>query len=379
MPFQELSVMEQREEFVCLAQRAGANLSQLCRRYGISRKTGYKWLARAADAAPDDIWSADRPRRPKTSPSRTPPQIEAAVLAVRDAHPAWGGRKIRHVLEREGLAPVPAASTISAILTRHGRIGAAASRAATPFIRFEHDAPNRLWQMDFKGHFRLDTGRCHPLTVLDDHSRFSLRLEACANERGATVKDRLTEGFRRYGLPEAMVMDNGAPWGNGPGSPFTPLTVWLMQLGIRVTHGRPYHPQTQGKDERFHRTLKAELLDLVRLRDLDHCQRHFDRWRHIYNHQRPHQALAMAVPAERYIPSARAFPEPLPGPDYAPGEIIRKVQQGGFISFNGRQIRLCKAFRGHLLAIRPTSTDGLWNACFGANIVARIDLREANA
>ena len=374
MPFMELSVMDQREEFVRLVRRDGANLSALCRRYGISRKTGYKWLARAEAAEPETPWAADRSRRPRHSPGRTPAAMEAAVLAVRDAHPVWGGRKIRRVLERQGRSGVPSASTITAILARHGRHGGAGSGTGQRYIRFEHDAPNRLWQMDFKGHFATDGGRCHALTVLDDHSRFSLGLQACANERGTTVRERLTTCFRRYGLPEAMVMDNGSPWGDRSGSPHTPLTVWLLQLGIRVTHGRPYHPQTQGKDERFHRTLKAELLAFHRFRDLDHCQRKFDAWRHVYNHQRPHQALDLAVPADRYQPSPRDFPERLPEPDYAPGEIVRKVQDGGFISFRGHKVRLCKAFRGHNLALRPTADDGVWTACFGAHPIARIDL-----
>jgi transposase InsO family protein len=352
MPFREVSVMLQREEFVRLASQAGSNVTELCGRYGISRKTGYKWLGRRA--ALDDVgWSADQSRRPHGSPHRTAAAVEALVLAVRDTHPAWGGRKIQRVLQRAGQA-APSASTITAILARHGRIDAAAGRA--PFLRFEHAAPNRLWQMDFKGHFAIDTGRCHPLTVLDDHSRFALCLSACPDETGVRVKDRLCAAFRRYGLPEAMVMDNGSPWGDGPGSPWTPLTVWLLQLGIRVAHGRPYHPQTQGKDERFHRR--------------------FDDWRHVYNTVRPHQAIAMAVPADRYRISPVRFPERIDPPDYAPGEIVRKVQHGGLISFKGRQIRLCKAFRGHAVALRPTDIDGLWNACFGVHRIAQVDLRD---
>jgi len=373
MPFQELSVMSQREEFARLASQAGANIAELCRRYGISRKTGYKWLERYRTRA-SHIWSADQSRCPHGSPSRTASSIEAAVLVVRDANPVWGGRKIKRVLEREGIA-APAISTITAILDRHGRLERDSSRMSQPFKRFEHDAPNRLWQMDFKGHFALDHGRCHPLTVLDDHSRFALGLSACANETGQTVKDRLSKIFRRYGLPEAMVMDNGAPWGDGPGSPWTPLTVWLMQLGIRVAHGRPYHPQTQGKDERFHRTLKAEVISCRSFRDLDDCQQRFDQWRHLYNTYRPHEAIGMAVPADRYRASLRAFPEQVAPPDYAPGECIRKVQQNGFIYFRGKEIRLCKAFRGHSLALRPTLVDGVWDACFGAHRVAQVDLR----
>ena len=145
--------------------------------------------------------------------------------------------------------------------------------------------------------------RCHPFTLLDDHSRFNLGLQACANERGETVQDRLTHVFRRYGLPQAMLMDNGAPWGNDSAQPFTPLTVWLMHLGISVHHSRPYHPQTLGKLERFHRSLKSELLAGTSFTDLEHCQRAFDTWRDFYNLERPHHALQLDTPVSRYLPS----------------------------------------------------------------------------
>jgi transposase InsO family protein len=375
MPFREQSIMSQRDEFARLASQAGSNFSELCRRWGISRPTGYKWLARYRGRAGDEAWMADRSRRPQHSPGQTAPAIEAAVLAVRDGHPAWGGRKIRWVLAREGLAP-PSASTISAILGRHGRLDPAASAAHSAFTRFEREAPNDLWQMDFKGHFATEAGRCHPLTVLDDHSRFSLSLTACANEQGSTVKHWLTQAFQRYGLPLSMIMDNGSPWGDGPGSPWTPLTVWLLQLGIRVSHGRPYHPQTQGKEERFHRSLKAEVLANSHFTDLDMCQRRFDDWRHLYNTGRPHEALGMTVPADRYRDSPRCFPDRLLPPDYAEHDRVRKVQDGGFICFQGHKIRLCKAFKGHPIALRPTATDGLWDACFGSHKIAQVDLRD---
>jgi len=172
--------------------------------------------------------------------------------------------------------------------------------------------------MDFKGHVALGSGRLHPLTVLDDHSRFAVVLAACADQRTATVRRHLVDAFRRYGLPAAMITDNGAPWGNGPGSPFTPLGVWLMEHDIRITHARPYHPQTMGKDERFHRSLKAEALSGPPFADLATAGRAIARWRHVYNHQRPHEALGLAVPASRYRPSRRDYVE-APRPfDYAP-------------------------------------------------------------
>ena len=164
--------------------------------------------------------------------------------------------------------------------------------------------------MDFKGHFALAQGRCHPLTVLDDCSRFNLCLAACGNEQGETVQGHLRAAFRRYGLPEWIIVDNGSPWGDGPNTPYTPLGVWLLRLGIGLSHSRPYHPQTLGKDERFHRTLKAELLGGPPFGDLGHCQRAFDRWRIVYNCERPHQALDLDVPAPGSDPVRVPSPRP---------------------------------------------------------------------
>jgi transposase InsO family protein len=375
MPFVERNVMSEREEFVMFAAREESNISALCRRFGISRKTGYKWLERHRQAAEGMGWSADRSRRPRTCPGRTDSAMEAAVLEVRAAHPAWGGRKIRHVLVASGLQTVPSASTVTAILARHDKIAPEASRAATPYVRFEHEAPNRLWQMDFKGHFAISAGRCHPLTVLDDHSRYNICLAACANEQGQTVKAHLTEAFRRYGLPDQMIMDNGAPWGDATGSPWTPLTVWLLMLAIRVSHGRSYHPQTQGKDERFHRSFKAEVLSCQSFATLADCQQRFDAWRSIYNRLRPHQALDMAVPASRYLPSPRPFPDVCRPPDYDQGETVLTVRQKGELRYKGKTLHLPKAFSGYKIAIRNNShDDNKIDICFGAQRIKTVDL-----
>lgn len=198
MGWQEVSIVQSRREFVRLANQEGANMAELCRRFEISRTTGYKWLDRACSEAEPSF--EDRSRRPHCSPTRTSDAMEAAVLKLRRQHPAWGGRKIRAVLIRRGLDSVPAASTITGILARHDLIDGEKSAAREAWIRFEHEAPNRLWQMDFKGHFEL-TGtatRCHPLTVIDDHSRFSLELGACAKtsiDRGfPTLRNARTHG-----------------------------------------------------------------------------------------------------------------------------------------------------------------------------------------
>lgn len=358
---------------VTLAGAAGLSFSQLCARFGISRKTGYKWLARAVSAEP----LSDRSRRPHASPRRTPDEVEAAVLALREQHPSWGGRKLRQRMLHLGATP-PAASTITAILSRHGRIDLAEAARHRAFQRFEHPHPNALWQMDFKGHFPMASARCHPLTVLDDHSRYALCLSACALETATTVRERLVWTFRRYGLPERINMDNGAPWGApaaGVDRPLTALTVWLRRLGVRCSHSRPYHPQTNGKDERFHRTLKRDVLHGQTYADLPACQRAFDRFREVYNAQRPHEALGLDVPASRYRPSERSYPEILPDVEYDAADEVRRVQYNGWVHFRGYELRIPKALAGQAIALRPSDIDGVWNVIFIAEQVATIDLR----
>jgi len=367
MPWQEVSIMEQRRAFVRLALQDGANRRELCRRFGIHPDTGYKWLERWA-AGEREL--GDRSRRPHTSPSRSGAEVEARVLAVRDAHPAWGARKITRCLERDGLK-APAVSTVHEILRRHGRIlppigGARACQ------RFEKEAPNLLWQMDFKGWIGLaDGARCHPLTIIDDHSRYVPCLKACADQRGSTVQDHLVTTFRRYGLPDAVFVDNGTPWGEG----WTRLGVWLLKLGVEVLHSRPYHPQSRGKNERFHRTLEAEVFAFERFRDLADVQRACDRWREVYNCERPHEALGQDVPASRYRPSPRAMPARLPVPEYDTHETVRTVSTTkAYVSFRGRPWKVPKAFRGERVAIRPLDRDGRYGIFFAAHQIAVIDL-----
>jgi transposase InsO family protein len=302
--------------------------------------------------------------------------VEARVLAVRTDHPVWGGRKIRRVLQDDGVAEAPSASTITDILRRHGRLDGPGTGETRHWTRFEHAEPNDLWQMDFKGHFAMREGRCHPLTVLDDHSRYSLTIGACDNERTTTVQAHLEKLFDRHGLPRRILTDNGSPWGtSGSSERHTVLTVWLMDIGVAVVHGRPYHPQTQGKDERFHRTLKSEVLDGRVFESLAQAQKAFDAWRHIYNTKRPHEALGLATPATRYRPSPRSMPRHIAPPDYEPQAHVRKVQSNGSISFGRRDIRTCKAFAGKYVALRATNTDGLFDLCYRSHRLAQIDLR----
>ena len=376
MPWAEVSTMSLRYEFVLLSLKASANMAELCRRFRVSRKTGYKWQKRFLSGGPSAL--KDRSRRPRRSPRRTAAPMQSAVIQLRRRR-RWGGRKIHHRLRTQGHRAVPAPSTISGILKRHGLIDPTESLKHQPLRRFERAQPNELWQMDFKGHFAIGTGRCHPLTVLDDHSRYSMALRACGKERGTTVQQALTATFRRYGLPEQMLMDNGSPWGSDPEHVLTPLTLWLIRLGIAVAHIRPYHPQSQGKDERFHRSLKAEVIRHHWFRDLSQCQRHFDRWRDIYNLERPHESLQMQPPAQRYRPSVRAFPEHLPAIEYAPGDQVRKVQDHGELFFKGSQFRISKALRGYPVALRPATQSSQWQVFFCTQWVATIDLRNPDA
>lgn len=376
MAFREVSVMEQRREFAVLAVAEGANIRELCRRFGISPTIGYKWIARFRREGLAGL--VERSRRPTMSPRRTPVAIEAKVLMVRErSNNAWGGRKIKRALEDLGELEIPAASTITEILRRHNRLTEAGLAAHPgPWQRFERSSPNELWQMDFKGHFAIHNGRCHPLTTLDDHSRYNVILAACGNEQSRTVRQHLQEAFRRYGLPLAMLMDGGPPWSDPGGDPLTSFRIWLMRLGIRVLRGRPHHPQTQGKEERFHRTLRAEVLSGRSFRDLDDCQRAFDQWRPRYNCERPHEAIDMATPAQRYRASPRSFPEHLPAIEYAPGDQVRKVDSDGFISFKNRPWRVSKALRGELIALRPTGEDGILTVHYCAHPIGVLNLRQ---
>jgi transposase InsO family protein len=374
MPWKELTTMSLRFEFVKFALADGSNIAQLCRRFDISRKTGYKWINRFLREGYPGL--ADLSRRPKTSPTRTGDALQNAILQVRQSHHAWGGRKIRKHLQNMGWQQVPAPSTITAILRRNGCIDPSESLKHMAWQRFEADSPNDLWQMDYKGHFAADQGRCHPLTVLDDHSRYSLGLQACSDEKTLTVRQQLIPIFQRYGLPKQMLMDNGSPWGSDKQHIFTPLTMWLIRQGIGIIHSRPFHPQTLGKDERFHRTFKAEVGQYCIGLSLKQCQRRFDTWRDVYNFQRPHEALDMQVPGARYQTSRRQYKENLPPIEYGPHEQVRKVQQGGCISYKGKEYPVPKAFFGERVAIRPTGADGLFDVYFCNQKIALLNVKE---
>jgi transposase InsO family protein len=373
MAFSAQSAEAQKLEFVRLARAEGMAFAELCRRFGVSRTCGCKWLGRYGAGGEPAL--AERSRRPLASPSRTPVAVEAAAVAVRTEHPAWGGRKIAKVLLREeGMTIAP--STVTGVLRRNGvPLGGEWARGPAP-IRFEAEAPNLLWQMDFKGHVAMaqNGARLHPLTVVDDHSRFALAIAACDNEREATVQAHLVATFRRYGLPRRMLTDNGSPWGTAAQGRFSALTVWLIEHGVAVGHARPLHPQTMGKDERFHRSLNAEVLRGTAFADLARAQAGLDRWRDIYNGRRPHEALGGAVPLDRYTPSPRAWSDAVEPFDYLEGDLLRRVQPNGRVSLGGRWRRVGRAFAGRVVALRPGELDGRYAVFFRHQHVADIDL-----
>lgn len=371
MPWRAVSLMSLRKEFIYMAENNAINFTDLCRRFEISRKTGYKWIQRYRSEGEAGL--ADRSRRPHRITRRVDPIIEEQIVSIRKAC-RWGARKIRQRLKNLAVGPVPACSTITAILHRHGLIGPEDCPGRQDWQRFEHPNPNSLWQMDFKAPVKTLAGVGHPLTVLDDHSRFNLCLHALPDQGGNGVKHRLTQTFIQYGLPDAMVMDNGSPWGFTTEHPYTTFSVWLIRLDIRVIHSRAYHPQTLGKDERFHRSLQYELLSRRQWRDLEHLQQSLLRWRDQYNLERPHDSLDLEVPISRYQPSTRRFPDALPPIQYPSAAYIRKVQDGGFVHFKGRLFRISRAFHGYPVGLIPTTTDGVYNLMFCNHKITTIDL-----
>ncbi|MDT4839955.1 IS481 family transposase ISEc19 [compost metagenome] len=365
--------MSSRYEFVQLASRPESKIRELCRRFEISPKTAYKWLKRYREEGEAGL--LERSRRPLHSPRRSDEALEARILALNEEYPSWGGRKLRGLITPD--PTLPHHSTIDAILRRHDRplsYGGSPQPAATQ--RFEHEAPNDLWQMDFKGHFALfgQRARCHPLTLLDDHSRFALCLQACPNEQRQTVQERLSQVFRHYGMPARITSDNGPPWGSARRGGISSLEVWLMRLGIQVSHSRPHHPQTQGKLERFHQTLKRELLHDSHFRTLEECQLGLDRWRDRYNQVRPHQALGQKPPLTRYSPSTRSYPEQLPKVEYDEHARVLKVRAKGQIQLNGKAIFVGEGLAGEYVEIQQ-SPDDMLDIIFINKRIRQVSLR----
>jgi transposase InsO family protein len=330
----------------------------------VSRKICYKWINRFKEQGIYGL--KDKSKRPHSCVNQTPKEVEEKIVALRMKHPQWGARKLRVLLKKEEASVVPSSSTITTILHRYRLIAPEKSEKQKLPKRFEYNQPNELWQMDFKGHFKLlDNAWCYPLTILDDHSRFNICLSACLNQRSLTVREQLIGVFRRYGLPDKILSDNGSPWGTAGNmtvegdTALSVLAIWLMRLGIQIIHGRPYHPQTQGKEERFHRTLKTDLLQFEQFKNAQHCQLRFDKWRNQYNLERPHEAIGFKTPSELYSHSKKSFPECLPEIEYLTGDEVRRVCPNGYISYQGRRIKLGKGLIKQFVAIRHTRRENV--------------------
>jgi transposase InsO family protein len=350
MPWLETDVRDQRIQFVMTARRAGANVSAVCRAFGISRKTGYKWLAREAAAGSVAVL-ADQSRRPHRSPRRTLPAVVARIGALREAF-GWGGEKLAVLLAAEGIRLT--ARTIDRVIQREGWTRADAAPAPARH-RFVHAAPNDLWQMDAKGAYPLaDGGRCHPLSVIDDHSRFAVGLAALPTLEARVVQPALVRVFEQYGVPRAMLMDHGVPWWSTAGpSGLTTLGVFLLKQGIRVIYGAVRHPQTQGKVERFHRTLGERLRWAGVPTTLAGFTETFAWFRDEYNHVRPHEALGLEPPRLHFQRSRRAYRATPRRWEYPRCVVLRHVRSNGQVTLAGISYFVSMALAGEAVACLP--------------------------
>jgi transposase InsO family protein len=338
MPWKTMDVREQRVRFVVAAFCREESLLSLCQEFGISRTTGYVWLRRYREQGVSGV--AERSRRPLHTPTRTATDVEQQVVEARRRNPDWGARKLQIVLLRSGVELTHA--TIHRILLRHDLVREQ-DRHTPATQRFQRSAPNELWQMDFKGPKRWwQTG---PLSVLDDHSRYLIALEALGSMRTEAVRERLETAFVSCGVPEAMLMDHGTPWWSmqSPGG-MTALSLWLMKQGVRLHWSGIGHPQTQGKVERFHGELQRALELRPKPEGVPQAWLDAFRWEH--NHVRPHEALDMRTPATLWHSSARRYdPRPVPW-EYPAGSKVLKVDCQGKIDAWGCRWRIAVGLRG---------------------------------
>lgn len=373
MPWEERTVKMNREEFVRRVLAQEKSKSALCREYGISRPTGDKWLKRFELSE----GFKDRSKAPFYTPNKLNVDTEELIIEARKKEPAIGATKIRRMLQNNGHTGLPCISTVNAVLKRNNLITPEASLAATPYTRFEKDAPNIMWQTDFKGHYAMRNGkRCHPLSVVDDHSRFCLCADAKADEKREGTEASFHRTFTEYGMPEVLLCDNGNPWGTSQSTGYTLFELWLMDLGILTIHIRPRHPQTQGKIEKFNRSFKDERLKFYVPNDLQDADRQRTEYRNFYNNERPHFALDLDVPAKHYKPSKRVFPEKIKEWEYESEYEQRKIKSTGFLTYGGQGYFLSEAFGGKTIAIKPSSKDGFLNLFYRQFRIARIDLKE---
>ena len=377
MPWEETRPMDQRTQFVADHQRGLYAMAELCARYGVSRKTGYKWLARYAQEGARGLH--ERSHAPHRCPHRIDAALAELLVAARQQHPRWGPAKLLHYLapRHPRVATWPAVSTVADLLKRHGLV--AKRRRRRPVVHpgavpIHTAAPNDLWTADFKGQFRTQDGvYCYPLTVADQHTRYLLAVHGLLNTRVVGALAAFERAFRAYGLPAAIRTDNGVPFANTGLHGLTQLSVWWLRLGIQHQRIRPASPQENGAHERMHRTLKAETARPP-ARTLAQQQGAFDAFRAAYNAERPHAALGGDTPASRYGASPRPYPDRLPALEYPGHFAVKMVTNAGTIRFKHRILFLANALKHHHVGLEETG-DGVWSLYLGAVLLGRIDER----
>jgi transposase InsO family protein len=377
MPFKEHSVMDERMRLVAEWESGDWNMAELCRFYGVSRTTGYKWVSRYEWGGVEAL--QDVSRAPHVHGNAMGEEVEDWVIRERERHPSWGAPKIRARLAREQPGwRVPAESTIGAMLQRNGltvpRKRRRRSRTATEPLAHAGSA-NAVWCADYKGWFRTGNGtRIDPLTISDAYSRYLLRCQALAVADYVHSKPVFEAAFREYGLPQRMRTDNGAPFGSNGESGLTGLSVWLIKLGIVPEHIQPGQPQQNGRHERMHRTLKQETAAPPAASRRAQQER-FDRFRREYNEERPHQALGQQVPAEYYQVSPRAYPGRLREVEYGADWEVRRVSPGGQIRWSGESVFVAHALRGEPVGLQPLD-DRHWRIWFSFYEIGVLDTRQ---
>ncbi len=366
MPWKDKTVENLRKEFV-EAAKVTNNFSALCREFGITRATGYKWAERFRENGP----LTDRSHTPCRIANRTPPATERLILNSRAEHPGWGAKKIHTVLARQGY-DLPCIKTVNNVLKRYGCITEEESLKRKPYIRFEKENCNEMWQADFKGEFKMLNGKyCFPLDVFDDHSRFVICIkpsESTAN----VVLPAFREVFYEYGMPYSVLSDNGAQFA-GFKHGYTQFEKWLMNHDVLPIHGRIKHPQTQGKIERFHRTMDQEVLKHYTPENMTDAERVLNEWRNVYNKERPHEALGMKCPAEIYKPSLRTYFDEIPPYEYSGAFHVIKVNSWGYVRFDKWQIYLSETMINEKIEFRPNANGETFIACYRNFAIAEFD------
>ena len=377
MPWLETSPMEERERFIRAHQEALYTMVELCARYGISRKTGYKWLARFAEAGRSGL--EERSRAPHTCPHRIEDLVAALLCGARHEHPSWGPAKLLDWLRpRYPDVAFPAISTAGDLLARRGLVKRRRRRrhyTHPGVVPATTTQPNDLWTADFKGHFRTRDGiYCYPLTVADQHTRYLLACHGLLSTRGVEVRPVFERLFREYGLPRAIRTDNGVPFATTGIHGLSQLNVWWLRLGIQHQRILPAHPQQNGAHERMHKTLKSEAVRPPRA-TLRCQQRAFTAFRHLYNRERPHTALGGRTPAALYCPSRRPYPRTLSPIEYPGHFLVKRVTNAGTIRFKTRLVFIANSLKQLPIGLEEVA-DGIWSIYFCRVLLGRIDERD---